>query len=396
MDHAAMPATDDSISRLVAGAMTGTSLDGIDVALVRIDGRALAMTVAFEGHASAPFPESLGTRLRAAAEQQAMTAGEFARLAREFGEFHARVLAEFVGGRTLDLAAVHGQTIFHAPPDSWQLVDATPIVAALRCPVVADLRRADLADGGGGAPMTPIADWVLFRDRWPRAIVNLGGFCNATLLPPDQGDAPDGDGPPGPAGVRGMDICACNQVLDAVARIALGRPYDESGRAASVGTVHAEACAELTSMLAAQRRARRSLGTGDELVSWVASRSPLLAPEDLAATAATAVAAAIGDALAAEGATVATELLVAGGGARHVPLVGALGARFERGARPLHEVRPRGCGPPIPIDAREAAEMAIIGALAADGVRIGLRAVTGRERDRVLDGCWWRPQPRAS
>lgn len=378
-------ASDDSTSRLVAGAMTGTSLDGIDVALVRIEGRGLAMTATFEGHASAPFPESLVERLRAAAEQTPMTAGAFARLAREFGEFHARVLADFIAGRGLDLAAIHGQTIFHAPPDSWQLVDATPIVAALGCPIVTDLRRADLADGGGGAPITPIADWVLFRDRRPRAIVNLGGFCNATLLP--------GDGDVGPDGVVGMDICACNQVLDAVARVALGRPYDEGGRAAASGRAHARAGAELSTRLAAQRRAGRSLGTGDELASWVADWAPQLAPADLAATAAHAVASAIADGISAAGAPAGVELLLAGGGARNAALVGALSARFPTGARSLDEVPTRGSDRSVPIDAREAAEMAILGALAADGVRIGLPPVTGRSRDRVLDGCWWRPRP---
>ena len=111
-----------------------------------------------------------------------------------------------------DLVVAHGQTVFHAPPASWQLLNAAPIARAVRAPVVFDLRQADLAAGGQGAPITPLADWIMLRAHGPaaagRAIVNLGGFCNVTILPSGAG----------PEGVRGMDVCPCNHLLDGVAR----------------------------------------------------------------------------------------------------------------------------------------------------------------------------------
>jgi 1,6-anhydro-N-acetylmuramate kinase len=172
--------------------------------------------------------------------------------------------------RAADLVAVHGQTVFHAPPVSWQLLSAAPIAHALRVPVVFDLRAADLACGGQGAPITPIADFVLFRDEEEnRAVVNLGGFCNVTLL--ERGSSLE------LSRVRARDVCACNQVLDAVARACLGRAFDEGGSRAASGRVDAGSYASC-SRSSRHSRARRSLGTGDELGALVARHARRGAP----------------------------------------------------------------------------------------------------------------------
>src|SRR6185436_14618647 len=142
---------------------------------------------------------------------------EIADAALALGELHARAVAKAAAGCRLDLIAAHGQTVFHAPPLSWQMLNPWPLVRDLQTSVVFDLRGADLAHGGQGAPITPLADWVLFRSNSrTRAVVNLGGFCNLTLLPPGRPDM-----------VRGFDVCACNQLLDHIARGILQRPFDE-------------------------------------------------------------------------------------------------------------------------------------------------------------------------
>lgn len=361
-------------ARLAVGTMTGTSIDGIDVAIVRLVGRGLGIAATIESHAARPFPPDLAEELRAAAEGRPMRAGAFARLARRFGEFHAEVMAAAIGDRRIDFAAVHGQTLFHAPPDSWQLVNAAPIVARLGCPVVTDLRQADLADGGEGAPITPLADWVLFRGDQTRAIVNLGGFCNATILP--AGAAPHA--------VRGRDVCACNQLLDAIARRALGRPYDADGAAAAAGRADVAGRADLVERLRRQGASRRSLGTGDEATEWIERWVTRLAPGDLAATATDAIAGSIAAGLREDRVGEGDLVLVAGGGARHQPLVSGIARHLGCAVRPIDALG-------VPIDAREAAAMAVLGGLADDGVRIGLPAITGRSDDRVADGCWWRP-----
>jgi anhydro-N-acetylmuramic acid kinase len=348
--------------RIVAGCMTGTSLDGIDVAVARIHGRGLAQRAELLALVSRPLGP-LADPLRRLAEQQPATAGAIADLAHRFALLHARVLAPLHRRFPLDLVCIHGQTVFHKPPLSWQLFQPAPVAAALGVPVVCDVRAADLAAGGQGAPVTPITDWILFRDRRRRvAVVNLGGFANATLLPPGA-----------VAGVRGGDCCACNQVLDAVARTALGKPYDRGGAAARRGLPDPGATAALVRILDRQRRGRRSLGTGDEAAAWVQAHRGL-PPRDLARSACAAVARTIAAGLRdLAGSGPIDRVVVAGGGARNHALVADLATAT---ACPVAPSDDHG----VPVQAREALAFACIGVLCADGVPITLPAVTGVRR----------------
>jgi 1,6-anhydro-N-acetylmuramate kinase len=261
--------------------------------------------------------------------------------------------------------AVHGQTIVHKPPVSWQLVDPAPIAARLRCPVIFDLRQADLAAGGQGAPITPMADWVLFRRAGlRRAVVNLGGFCNVTIVTPRLDD------------VLGFDVCVCNQVLDNVARTTLGSPYDQDGRAARSGQPDAAAAADLRATLDHQRLAGRSLGTGDESEAWVVKHKDRLSGDDLAATAVAAVGGCIADVIRDHD---ADDVVLAGGGARNHALVNAIGQ-----ATPVIVSDQLG----VPVEAREALAMAVLGAMSADGVPITLPQVTGCRAPAPLAGTW--------
>ncbi len=359
--------------RTVFGVMTGTSLDGLDAAAASIEGTALDVRATVLGHRHRDLG-GWSADLRRAAEQQPLCAETFASLASRLGGCCADVLAELA--ESADLIAVHGQTIVHRPPISWQLIDPAPIAARFGCPVVSDLRQADLAAGGQGAPITPIADWLLFRDpRHTRAIVNLGGFCNVTLLPP-------GDDARSLAEVRAFDVCACNHLLDAVAGQALGTRYDEDGRAARSGRANDPAAATLLAMLESQRRQARSLGTGDELTDWVSTHLERLAPADLAATAVDALARCIAECC---NDTAADAVYVGGGGGHNDALMEAL-ARFSRG--PVAKTDRLG----VPIDAREALAMAVLGALCADGVAISLPQVTGCRAPAPVAGVWCLPE----
>ncbi|HBS28150.1 MAG TPA: hypothetical protein DEB06_01575 [Phycisphaerales bacterium] len=357
------------LARTAVGCMTGTSIDALDAALVELRGSGLGLRVSVRATASWALGP-LGDDLRRAASGQPAPAGFFASLSRRFGEFHAERLGAWLDALSgaPDLVCVHGQTVFHAPPDSWQLIDASPIVRRVGAPTVFDLRRADLSCGGQGAPITPIADWVLFRDdRSARAVVNLGGFCNITRL---------GAGG-GPETVRGSDVCACNQVLDAIARSGLGAPFDEGGRAASSGSPHEGASSELGAVLGAQRAGRRSLGTGDEAGRWVERWGGSLRAADLAASACAAIGREIGGAIGA-----CDEALLGGGGVRNRALVGAIAS-----AAPGVRVRTTDeLGVPAPF--RESVAMAVLGALCADGVAITLPAVTGVAEPAPIAGVW--------
>ena len=404
-----------SDNRHVIGMMTGTSIDGIDAALMSIEGRGLAMRAELAAHISRPIGEELARDLRRAANQEPMPAGEFARMALEFGRRHAEVAAEIIAlwhrdqsGRSeaenplapapssgrqgepeIAFIAVHGQTVFHSPPRSWQLINVSPIAERFRCPVVYDLRQADLAAGGQGAPITPMADWILFRSASggkSRAIVNLGGFCSITLLPRDEGESrraaascPGAQrSSPELEHVRGFDICACNQLLDAVAREALGAPFDEDGRAASKGRIDHESSEQLRMLLHLQSTGQRSLGTGDEAAQWARQYISHLPGPDQAASACWAVARVIAQAL--NDAEV-NEIYLAGGGARNECLANLLGQLCDAD---IDAIEAQG----MPIEAREAAAMAVLGGLCADGVPITLPQVTGCRSPAPVAGVW--------
>jgi anhydro-N-acetylmuramic acid kinase len=354
----------NSPPRRVVGCMTGTSIDGIDAALLEITGHGLeAMRCTFVRGASASLGP-LRQPLRDLAEQRPMTAGAIAALARDFALLHAQVVTDLLGSERCDLICVHGQTVFHQPPLSWQLFEPAPLVHALRCPVVCNLRKADLARGGQGAPITPIADSVLFRHANVQAIINLGGFCNVTQFGSHE------------ARTRGKDVCACNHLLDFIARTRLGAPFDEQGNAASQGRVDAPLSRELCLALRAQGAARRSLGTGDELSTLIDRIAPGLSPQDLAATTCDAIAWCVREALP----TDVDRVMVAGGGVRNRALMHALARRFGR-CETTHSAG-------IPPEFREAACFAVLGALTQDGCSI-------YEPPGPLAGNWAYPEVKA-
>lgn len=367
--------------RIVAGCMTGTSIDGIDVAVAEIIGSGLAMRVRLLASVSMELDGRhgpLATELRQIAEQVPLAAGQVADVSRRFALLHAEAVraAAAKAQVRLDLVVPHGQTVFHRPPVSWQMFSPAVLARELGVPVVSDLRAADLAAGGQGAPITPLADWVMFRSvregtgdgasEGSTAVINLGGFANFTVLPPG-----------GPERICAGDICACNHVLDQLARGRLGAAFDRDGAAAMGGRADAVLGAELEAICGAQARGGRSLGTGDEVQRWIdrALGSELSGP-DVCATACGAIGAVIGRAVAGAAAGSGAELgavLLFGGGARNAAVAGAIGRVVgEAGGR----VRP-GESTGVGAGEREALAMAVLGALCQDRVAITLPQVTG-------------------
>lgn len=344
------------MSRSVLGFMSGTSLDGLDGALVRIEGEGLGIRASFVRGGSVGLG-ACAEALRRLAGGEAVTAREIVQSVHDFSILHAELARRLLEGGRADLIVAHGQTVLHDPPLSWQAIDPAVIACATGSPVLSDLRGADLASGGQGAPITPLADFVFFAGESPLAVVNLGGFANATLLGPRAS---------GIESVKGFDICACNHVLDGVARAALARPFDEGGAEAIKGVPDPEASAELSRVLIAQAEAGRSLGTGDEASEWIERRQGSLSPSDLCATATTAVGGVIASRLAG-----ASRVLLAGGGVRNRALFEAIG-RSLPGAT-VETTDSAG----LPATYREAASMAVLGALSVDGMPITLANVTG-------------------
>ncbi len=340
--------------RIAIGTMMGTSMDAVDAAAITIDGSGLAMQVAMVDYASLPLAD-LADALRPIAAGAGGGEGLLADLAMRIGRLHAEVIGSLDLPGPPDLVALHGQTLRHAPPLALHLIDPTPVGQLVDCPVLHDPRADDLALGGQGAPITPLADWVLFRDANRHTdVVNLGGYCNVTSIGPGAS----------PQSTEGFDVCCCNLLLDAIARSSLDAPYDSGGAAALAGTVDHALCHDLYVRLDAQRTASRALADGDDCSSWLLGAGAHLGGPDLAATATAAIGRCIAAALG-EG-----DVLLAGGGSKNDALVEAIGRESTTTAA-------RG----VPPEARESVAMAVLGALSMDDVAITLPQVTGRRTD---------------
>ena len=228
---------------LVLGMMSGTSADGIDVALARISGAPPNLNAKLLGHTAVKFPPAVRKEILRVAEQQAITAGELSQLNFRLGELFAEAALnacrEFkVSPRRIALIGSHGQTIFHqgravpyfGSPTASTLQIGEPSVIAARTGIttVGDFRPADMALGGQGAPLVPYADYLLYRhEKLGRVSLNLGGIANITVIPASAK----------PSQVFAFDTGPANMLIDAlVAHFTRGRlRFDENARLASLG-----------------------------------------------------------------------------------------------------------------------------------------------------------------
>jgi len=344
--------------------MTGTSMDGIDATAASIEGQGLEMKVSFLQMATEPIDE-LQKQLRLLTTDLTNDAMLDTTSLQVGKKTRAAIMQLDINN--IDLIALHGQTIFHKPPKSMQLINPSPIVSTFDCTVLTDPRASDLLLGGQGAPITPLADWIMFRDKaCDTAIVNLGGFCNITLLPKNCQ----------PCDVLGFDLCCCNLLLDAIARERLGLQFDQNGDCALQGKVHEPLFCKLKNKLQEQHDQHRSLGSNDDIGAWFLRKSCELQTNDLLATATKAIGSYI------KSITATTDrILVAGGGVHNKALVRAIGNKAQK-----TDVLG------IPTQAREAMAMAVLGALATDGVSITLPQITGRQETSEVVG-WTQASP---
>lgn len=217
--------------RRVIGLMSGTSMDGIDAALVEVHGTGSTLTARLLDFRCLPLEPVLRQRVQAASAGAA-DIQEVARLNFALGEaFAAAANVLITAHGKVDLIGSHGQTVCHLPAEGVTLQLGEPCIIAERTgtTVVADFRPRDMAAGGQGAPLVPYVDWVLLRSPTSHRIVqNIGGIGNCTWLP---------------AGcqiqeVRAWDTGPGNMLIDAVARALLGQDQDTDGAGAALGQVH--------------------------------------------------------------------------------------------------------------------------------------------------------------
>ena len=366
--------------RVVAGLMSGTSLDGVDAAIVRIEGSGTGVRVETLGFVSEPYGGPLREALGACVE----TATSNVRLV---SQLHARLGAHFAGaveaaladaGLTtsdLDLIGSHGQTVQHVPDaedcagvptrSTLQIGCPATIAARLGVPVVADLRAGDLALGGQAAPLAPYLDGALFaHPTETRVLLNLGGIANLTVLPPG--------GPPRAA----FDTGPANMVVDALALRLVGRPYDEAGALAGAGTPDEDLLADVLTAPYFVKPPPKSTGREDfgaPFVDWLAARGPS-APADLMATATAFTARSVAEAVRRFVEPTPDRVIASGGGVHNPTLMRMLAEALD--PIPVETTAAHGLDP----DAKEAVLFALLAHEWANGVRTGLPAVTGASR----------------
>ncbi len=352
---------------IAIGIMSGTSADGMDAAAIEIGDQQPRPAIRLLAHVARDHPDALRYRIIAAGSGAPLPAHDIATLHAALGDAYASIARELIAliGRTPTAIAVHGQTIAHFPAEhaTLQIGDASRVALQTGVPAIDDFRSADVALGGQGAPLVPFADHLLFADGTPRAILNIGGIANVTLLP--TAAASD---------VVAFDTGPGNMVIDQLARKG-GNELDRDGAAARRGTPNAAVLASALGHPYFARTGPKSTGREEfgapfaqQLHADVKAAGGSL--DDAIATATAITVESIARAL--DGGPW-RELVIAGGGARNVTLVERLAARTKLRIRLTDELG-------IPAEAREAVAFAILGAYRLRGEPNTLPRCTGASR----------------
>jgi anhydro-N-acetylmuramic acid kinase len=358
---------------LAVGLMSGTSLDGMDAALVRLHDATHLELVAFVTRPYQPHEREAIARAMTSAR-----AAELARLHVQLAHWAGDAVQQVLD-RALcpasDLAfiAFHGQTIWHEPPlVTWQLGEPAVLAERFGVRVVHNFRARDVAAGGQGAPLVPMADVLLFGGDHPRALPNIGGMANLTFVPHRADDE----------GAFAFDTGPGMAVIDARARkVRADLPYDVDGEVSAGGRVDEAVLSELLADPFFSEPPPKSTGRERYGEPFAARLLQRVAGADAVATAVELTARSIADALVRW--TPPADIVVSGGGAHHPGLMAALGRRMEQG---------RGAAVPIRKfdelffdgDAKEAAAFALLGHLTIHGQPGNLPAATGAAGLRVL------------
>jgi len=225
---------------IVAGIMSGTSADGINVAIVNLLDHDFETKLDLVAHQEFPYPKKVRTFVLSVMNAEASVA-DLARLNVLLGELYAEaVLATASSAQAgVSLIGCHGQTIYHQGDKkkflgreiatTWQTGEGAIVAARTGIPVVSDFRQADMAAGGKGAPLVPFLDYILYRNpQRGRIVQNIGGIANLTAIPPGTSSG----GGTRPERVVAFDTGPGNMVIDAVMDTLYGKRFDQDGRIA--------------------------------------------------------------------------------------------------------------------------------------------------------------------
>lgn len=353
--------------RLAVGLMSGTSADGVTAALVEVGARAVSVRRC----RTYPYPAGLKRRVL---DAPSLRAPELSRLNFALGAAFARAAVRVSRGARPQLVGSHGQTVWHgpgdSPPNTLQLAEPAVIAETTGLAVVADFRTRDVAAGGQGAPLIPAFDLFLFGGGPPRAVVNIGGIANVSLV--------------GRGRLRSaFDVGPGNALLDAAVRRATGgrAEMDRGGRLAARGRPDGRILGRLLAHPYFREAPPKSLDRstfGPALLDRVYPRLSPRALPDALATLAELTARALRRAVAENAPDRLAEVVVSGGGARNAHLMRRVSALFS--PVPVRTSAAHG----LPVMAKEAAGFAWMACRALDGRPNHVPAATGARGARVL------------
>lgn len=342
------------------GLMSGTSLDGLDVAYCIFEKNETEWSFGIEKAISIPYSDEWKSRLNGAYNASAL---ELATLDHDLGSLHGSWVKSFIDTHQLqvDLIASHGHTVFHQPEKgiTVQIGHPSKIAAATGLTVVADFRTLDVALGGQGAPLVPIGDRLLFA-RYD-ACLNLGGIANISFEKNGERIA--------------FDIAPCNMLWNALSN-RLGKAYDEGGEIARGGKVLFELLDKWNAIPFYKQSAPKSLGREFFETHFATDLNAELDIADLMATATEHIAQHISSEVGRAG---IKRLLITGGGARNLFFIEKLKEKCS-------------CEIIVPdeliIDFKEALVFAFLGVLRISNQINTLSSVTGASRDSVGGSIW--------
>ncbi len=318
-------------SRMIVGLMSGTSLDGLDLALCRISGSGRSTRVEVLNFDTVPYQDSFRNDVRSIFSKRMADLEKVCLLNAQIGKLHAMLVREFlkrcsIAPGEVDCIASHGQTIYHAPrrlhrnpayPDATlQIGDGDHLAIGTGIITLSDFRQKHLAGGGEGAPLALYGDYLMFTSAAEdRILLNMGGISNFTFLPRD------GNG----ERIISTDVGPGNTLIDALTQKYFGQPFDKDGLIARSGTVNESLFQAMVSHPFFKEALPRT--TGPELFnlafieSAVAESAPeSLTPADLVATATMLTARTIVNELEKQYPGVSLSIYASGGGA-HNPVI---------------------------------------------------------------------------
>ena len=377
--------------KIVIGLMTGTSMDGIDAALVNITNSGNDTKIEPLKFITVPYPQKLRERLLIISQPGGGTVDEICRLNFLLAQYYVEAIFKICKISNIDISEVdligtHGQTIHHLPDaeeylgrairSTLQIGEPSFVATKTGVVTVGNFRSADLALDGQGAPLIPYFDFLLFNsEKYNRVLLNIGGIANVTILLKKSSAEK----------VLAFDTGPGNMVINALMKKYFNKDYDENGSTAQKGKISVQLLKKLKSHFYFSKPLPKSTGReefGNEFVKKLIKSAEALnlSSEDIIATATELTAQTIADAIKYSGLVISQvdQLIVSGGGVHNKPLMKSLMKKFS--SSEVLDSDSLG----ISGDAKEAICFAVLANETICGNPANLPSVTGAERATVL------------